>query len=82
MSDKNTFNEDLKCGVYRHYKGKYYLLIGIARHSETEELHCVYVPLYTILGRGGLSIRPLSMWNDVMNTPEGFKKRFEFVRTI
>jgi hypothetical protein len=36
----------LRCGVYEHYKGKKYLVLGVARHTETGELVAVYVPLY------------------------------------
>ena len=48
----------LPCGVYRHYKGNHYLVLGLARHSETEEVMVVYVRLYP---RDGLpmSVRPL-----------------------
>jgi len=46
-------------GRYRHYKGKFYEVIGTARHSETEELMVVYRPLY---GEGGLWVRPEAMF--------------------
>jgi hypothetical protein len=32
----------VKIGRYRHYKGKEYTVIGVARHSETEEELVVY----------------------------------------
>jgi hypothetical protein len=32
-------------GVYEHYKGPKYLVIGVARHSNTEERGVVYMPL-------------------------------------
>lgn len=54
-------------GRYRHYKGNYYEVIGIARHSETEELLVVYRPLY---GERGLWVRPLSMFEESV-TVEG-----------
>jgi len=46
-------------GRYRHYKGKEYEVIGVARHSETQELLVVYRPLY---GEGGLWVRPAAMF--------------------
>ena len=52
--------EELKPGVYRHYKGKLYRLIGVAKHSETEEELVVYQPLYE--GAYPLWVRPLSMF--------------------
>ncbi len=50
-----------KPGIYRHFKGNRYELIGIAAHSETGEQMAVYRPLY---GEGGLWVRPLAMWNE------------------
>ena len=48
-------------GVYKHYKGNYYRVIGIARHSETLEDMVVYQGLYE---NGGLWVRPASMWEE------------------
>ena len=46
-------------GRYRHYKGQEYTVIGVARHSETDESFVVYRPEY---GERGLWIRPLAMF--------------------
>ncbi len=46
-------------GRYRHYKGNEYEVIGIARHSETEEELVVYRKLY---GDASLWVRPLAMF--------------------
>jgi hypothetical protein len=48
-------------GIYRHYKGQRYRVLGVARHSETEELLVVYQALY---GERGLWVRPLRMFNE------------------
>ena len=48
-------------GRYRHFKGNEYEVIGIARHSETEEPMVVYKALY---GEGGFWCRPADMWNE------------------
>lgn len=45
--------------VYRHFKGDYYLVEGVANHSETGEPYVIYRKLY---GDGGLWIRPLEMF--------------------
>lgn len=37
---------NLQVGVYEHYKGGLYLLVGVARHDETEEPLVVYVRIY------------------------------------
>jgi hypothetical protein len=51
-------------GRYRHYKGNDYQVIGIARHSETDEELVVYRKLYD---DGSLWVRPLAMFiEDVM----------------
>lgn len=53
------------CGIYQHYKGKKYLVLGAARHTETGEDVVVYVPLYEHEEGGRpLQCRPLSMWSD------------------
>jgi len=49
----------LPTGKYRHYKGKEYEVLGLARHSETDEFMVVYRPLY---GDSGLWVRPYTMF--------------------
>ena len=46
-------------GLYRHYKGKHYRVLGTARHSETLESLVVYQALY---GEHGLWVRPAAMF--------------------
>jgi hypothetical protein len=50
-------------GRYRHYKGNDYEVIGVAKHSETEELFVVYRALY---GERGLWVRPAAMFLDTV----------------
>jgi hypothetical protein len=63
--------QSIPCGRYRHFKGNEYEVIGIARHSETEEPMVVYRALY---GEGGLWTRPASMWNETV-TRDGVEYR-------
>lgn len=49
----------LPLGRYRHYKGNFYEVLGVARHSETEEELVVYRCLY---GDFSLWVRPLAMF--------------------
>jgi hypothetical protein len=72
---------DLKPGVYEHYKGKHYLVIGTARHSETEELLVVYVPLYDCEA-GQLWVRPLSMFSEEVEVEGKKTPRFRFIRSM
>ncbi|MSU18953.1 MAG: DUF1653 domain-containing protein [Lacunisphaera sp.] len=46
-------------GLYRHYKGNDYRVIGLARHSETLAPLVVYQALY---GERGLWVRPAAMF--------------------
>ena len=55
--------EEIKPGRYRHFKGKEYEVIALARHSETLEEMVVYRALY---GERGLWVRPASMWNETL----------------
>jgi hypothetical protein len=50
-------------GRYRHYKGQEYRVIGVARHTETEEPLVVYEALY---GNRSLWVRPAAMFNETV----------------
>ena len=53
-------NRALKIGKkYKHYKGNEYLVLHLAKHSETEENLVVYQALY---GERGIWVRPLDMF--------------------
>lgn len=56
-------SEEIRPGRYRHFKGKEYEVLGVARHSETEEEYVVYRQLY---GEHSLWVRPASMWNEMV----------------
>ncbi len=60
-------------GKYRHFKGNEYEVIGIARHSETEEPMVVYRALY---GDHGTWVRPASMWNETVERDGQVYQRF------
>ncbi|MBR1802903.1 MAG: DUF1653 domain-containing protein [Clostridia bacterium] len=46
-------------GIYKHFKGDFYIVEDIARDSETKEQCVVYRRLY---GDGSLWIRPIEMF--------------------
>lgn len=46
-------------GVYKHFKGRFYKVLNLATHSETEEPMVVYQALY---GDKLIWVRPAIMW--------------------
>ena len=64
---------ELKPGIYRHFKGNLYELIGVAKHSETLEPMVVYRALY---GEGGLWVRPAHMWTEQVDREDYQGPRF------
>ena len=59
-----TYEEAMRSirpGRYRHFKGREYEVIGIARHSEDESPLVVYRKLYD---DRSLWVRPADMWNE------------------
>ena len=51
--------EKLAKGIYRHFKGDYYIVEDVATHSETKEKYVCYRSLY---GNNELYIRPYEMF--------------------
>lgn len=68
--------ESIKPGRYRHFKGKEYEVLGVARHSETEEELVVYRALY---GDFGLWVRLVSMWNETVERDGKTFRRFTYI---
>lgn len=64
---------DIKPGVWRHFKGNRYQVIGLARHSETDEPMVVYRALY---GSEELWVRPASMWLETVERDGEIFQRF------
>ena len=74
---------------YRHYKSTWwsnhtYEIIGIAKHSETEEELVIYKPLFdaesTWLGKAQFAVRPMSMWFDEIEREGIQMKRFTLIK--
>ena len=70
-------NEKLALGVYRHYKGKEYQVIAVARHSETEEELVVYRLMY---GDFSYWVRPLSMFTENIELEGVITPRFQWLK--
>lgn len=62
-------------GIYRHYKGNNYRVLGEARHSETLEALVVYQALY---GERGLWVRPKAMFLETVRVDGREMPRFAY----
>jgi len=60
-------------GIYRHFKGQFYAVDNVAKHSETDEFYVVYRALY---GERGLWVRPLEMFDETIEREGVRMKRF------
>lgn len=65
----------IQTGVYRHFKGRYYLVLGEALHSETNEEMVVYQPLY---GEPRWFVRPKSMFLETVDRDGVQQARFGY----
>ena len=66
----------MKTGRYRHYKGNEYVVLGVARHSETDEELVVYRPDY---GERQMWVRPKDMFLESVEVDGKVIPRFEFL---
>lgn len=64
-------------GIYQHYRGNLYQVIGMARHSETLEELVVYQQLY---GDYGLWVRPYKMFTEMVEHEGKQVLRFKFIK--
>ncbi|MBO5452424.1 MAG: DUF1653 domain-containing protein [Clostridia bacterium] len=65
----------MKKGIYKHFKGNSYEVLGVAKHSETLEEMVVYKALY---GDGDIWVRPLKMWDETVEYNGQMVKRFTY----
>ncbi len=68
---------NFQTGIYQHYKGNKYIVLGVAKHSETLEELVVYVTLYEN-EESSIWVRPLAMFTENVvvdgNSVPRFKK--------
>jgi hypothetical protein len=69
----------LEKGIYKHYKGNLYEVLGVAQHSETLEHLVVYKTLY---GDFSTWVRPLDMFQETIERDGEQIARFQFVESI
>ena len=61
---------ELRAGVYRHYKGPHYVVLGLAHDADGGEDRVVYVPLYEVSGPP-LAVRVVSGFTGDVTLPNG-----------
>lgn len=66
----------LPLGIYRHYKGGEYEVVGVVRHSESLEPLVLYRPLYN---DSGLWVRPFAMFVGPVTQDGQTQPRFAWV---
>jgi len=66
----------MELGLYKHYKGQVYDVIGVAKHSETIEELVVYKATYQKEGEN-LWVRPLAMFEETIIIEGVERKCFE-----
>ena len=67
---------EIRPGLYRHFKGKEYRVLYIATHSETLEPMVVYQALY---GQRGIWVRPAAMWYETVTREGKTLPRFTYI---
>ena len=67
---------EIRPGLYRHFKGKEYRVLYTATHSETLEPMVVYQALY---GQRGIWVRPAAMWNETVTREGNTLPRFTYI---
>jgi hypothetical protein len=67
----------LKIGTYQHFKGNFYEVLHVAKHSETEELMVVYHPKNQ---PEEIWVRPLIMFDETIERQGKRIKRFKIAR--
>lgn len=66
----------IKLGIYKHYKGNIYEVIGIGTHSESLEK----LVIYKSIKNEDIWARPIHMWNEDVTLADGsVVRRFEYI---
>ena len=74
----NEIKNNIKNGIYQHYKGNKYEVIGVAKHSETLEDLVVYRALYDNKV-SQLWVRPLKMFTETIENDGKEIERFKYI---
>jgi len=66
----------IQLGIYEHYKGQRYRVLGIAQHTETSDELVIYQALY---GDQLLWARPVSLFHEKVLYGSQEVPRFKFI---
>ncbi|MDP3935935.1 MAG: DUF1653 domain-containing protein [Alphaproteobacteria bacterium] len=69
----------IQTGLYEHYSGKRYHVLGVCRHSETLDIFVIYQALYNDYA---LWVRPLEMFKETITKEGKIIPRFKFISAI
>ena len=74
--------EKVPPGIYQHYKGNHYKVLGVGHHSETLEELVIYEALYTSqdFGKNALWVRPVKMFVEEVEVNGKKVPRFTYMR--
>lgn len=67
----------IESGIYEHFKGMRYEVLGVALHSETQEPMVIYKPLYKTDAE--YWVRPYDMFVETVERDEKVCPRFKKV---
>jgi hypothetical protein len=70
---------NIKQGIYRHFKGNKYHILGVAQHSEDGSTLVVYRPMY---GTEDLWVRPVEMFLETVELNGQQVPRFDFLEQV
>lgn len=66
----------LEIGLYEHYKGSQYRVLGIGRHTEADEYFVVYSPVLPKMGAPTIWLRPYDMFIETVEIDGEVVPRF------
>ncbi len=72
---------ELRCGVYEHYKGDHYLVLGVARDDRDETPLVIYSRLYPRAGVP-LTARPLAQFTGEVDVAGESVARFRYIGLV
>lgn len=78
MFTEEDMSKEIVPGIYKHFKGGQYKVIGTAKHSETLEDFVVYEALYENK-TSKLWVRPKAMFQESVEVAGKVVPRFKFI---